>query len=104
MAPSVILPPSGHKAGQGIAPQTVFPFLLAPSAVLCFGTILGFASGVMMVGQISGPPLAGWVFDTWGSYQGIWFGLVSLTLLGLVLALTTPRIGNTVKMNDNPRT
>ncbi len=69
-----------------------------------FGTILGFASGVMMMGQISGAPLAGWVFDTWGSYQGIWFGLVPLALVGLVLALTTPRIGNTVRMNDNPRT
>ena len=68
-----------------------------------FGTILGFASGVMMMGNMAGAPLAGWVFDTWGSYQGIWFGLVSLTLGGLVLALTTPRIGNTVGMNDNPR-
>jgi len=68
-----------------------------------FGTILGFASGVMMMGNIAGAPLAGWVFDTWGSYQGIWFGLVSLTLAGLVLALTTPSIGDTVEMNDNPR-
>jgi predicted MFS family arabinose efflux permease len=69
-----------------------------------FGTILGFTSGVMMVGHIAGAPLAGWVFDTWGSYQGIWFGFASLALVGLVLALTTPRIGNTVKMNDKPRT
>ncbi|MBA7707903.1 hypothetical protein ES703_116787 [subsurface metagenome] len=57
-----------------------------------------------MVGHIAGAPLAGWVFDTWGSYQGIWFGFASLALVGLVLALTTPRIGNTVKMNDNLRT
>jgi len=56
------------------------------------------------MGHIAGAPLAGWVFDTWGSYQGIWFAFVSLTLVGLVLALTAPRIGNTVKMNDNPRT
>ena len=69
-----------------------------------FGTILGFTSGVMMVGHIAGAPLAGWVFDTWGSYQGIWFAFVSLTLAGLVLALTTPRIGNTVRMNDRPGT
>ena len=69
-----------------------------------FGTILGFASGVMMVGHIAGAPLAGWVFDTWDSYQGIWFGFASLALVGLVLALTAPRIGNTVKMNDNPGT
>jgi len=69
-----------------------------------FGTILGFASGVMMVGHITGAPLAGWVFDTWDSYQGVWFGFASLALVGLVLALTTPRIGNTVKMNDKPGT
>jgi len=65
-----------------------------------FGTILGFSSGVMMVGHISGAPLAGWVFDTWGSYQGIWFSFVFLTLAGLVLALITPRFNNAIKMND----
>ena len=67
-----------------------------------FGTILGFTSGVMMIGGIAGAPLTGWVFDTWGSYQGMWFGLVSLTFIGFILALTTPAIGNTVKTGDNP--
>ena len=69
-----------------------------------FGTILGFSSGVRMVGHMLGAPLAGWVFDTWGSYQGIWFGIVSLPLMALVLALTAPRIVNTVIMNDRPKT
>jgi predicted MFS family arabinose efflux permease len=68
------------------------------------GTIIGLSSSVMMIGRTPGPPLAGWVFDTWGSYQGIWFGSVPMALVGVVLALTTPRIGNTVTMNDNPRT
>ncbi|MBA7537104.1 L-lactate transporter [subsurface metagenome] len=71
---------------------------------MSFGTILGFSSGVMMVGHIAGAPLAGWVFDTYGSYQGVWFGFVFLSLLGLVLMLTAPRIGNIVTGNDNPRT
>ena len=69
-----------------------------------FGTILGFISGVMMAGQISGAPLAGWVFDTWGSYQGIWFSLALLNLVGLGLALTTPSMDNAAIRNDKPRT
>jgi predicted MFS family arabinose efflux permease len=69
-----------------------------------FGTILGFISGVMMAGQISGAPLAGWVFDTWGSYQGIWFSLALLNLIGLGLALTTPSMDNAAIRNDKPRT
>lgn len=48
-----------------------------------FGTILGFAMGIMTIGQLIGPPLAGKVYDTWSSYQGIWFGFVIL-MLGVV--------------------
>jgi MFS family permease len=55
-----------------------------------FGTILGFVSGIMMLGQVSGAPLAGWVFDRWGSYQGIWFVLAGVAITGLVLVLTMP--------------
>jgi predicted MFS family arabinose efflux permease len=55
-----------------------------------FGTILGFTSGIMMLGNIAGAPLAGWVFDNWGSYQGAWLGFGAVTILGVVLTLTTP--------------
>ncbi|MEE8414033.1 MAG: MFS transporter, partial [Dehalococcoidales bacterium] len=58
-----------------------------------FGTILGFTSGIMMMGNIIGAPLAGWVFDTWGSYLGAWFGFGALTLLGAVLVSTIPSSG-----------
>ncbi len=60
-----------------------------------FGTIHGFTVGVMMLGNITGPPLAGWVFDTWGSYQGIWLSFAVLSILALVIVLTTPRAGRT---------
>jgi len=55
-----------------------------------FGTILGFTSGIMMLGNMAGAPLAGWIYDTWGSYQGAWLGFGVLALLGTVLTFTTP--------------
>ncbi len=55
-----------------------------------FGTILGLISGVMMLGNITGAPLTGWVFDTWGSYKGAWFGLSILTIVAAVLAYSIP--------------
>lgn len=55
-----------------------------------FGTIFGFIIGINMLGSITGPPLAGWVFDNWGSYQGIWFIFAGLSIAPLILVLTIP--------------
>jgi sugar phosphate permease len=55
-----------------------------------FGTIMGFTSGVMMVGHITGAPLAGWVYDTWGSYQWAWILFGAVTLVGALLVFTIP--------------
>jgi MFS family permease len=55
-----------------------------------FGTIHGFIMGVAVLGNLSGPPLAGWVFDTWKSYQGIWLVFVFLALFSLILIATVP--------------
>ena len=63
-----------------------------------FGTILGFTAGIMMVGSVTGAPLAGWVFDTWGSYQGAWLGFGAVTIVGMILALTTPSPSSTVRL------
>jgi sugar phosphate permease len=54
-----------------------------------FGTILGIADAMMMLGQI-GVPLAGWVYDTWGSYQGIWLVYAGVIIVGIILLITTP--------------
>ncbi len=56
-----------------------------------FGTVLGFVMGVMTVGLIVGPPFAGWVFDTWGSYQGAWYALTGLAFIGIGIVLAIPR-------------
>lgn len=62
-----------------------------------FGTILGFVMGVNMLGNITGAPLAGFVFDTWGTYQPIWLAFSVIALVGMVIILTTP----TLKIDDN---
>jgi len=56
-----------------------------------FGTIHGLTVGVLMVGLITGAPLAGWVFDEWGSYQAIWFILAGVSVAALVTILNTPQ-------------
>jgi OFA family oxalate/formate antiporter-like MFS transporter len=48
-----------------------------------FGKILGITMGCSAAGGIIGPTLAGWVFDTVGSYQPIWLiycGLIGVTI------------------------
>jgi len=49
------------------------------------GTIVGFAGSVMMVGVITGAPLAGWVFDQRQDYQPAWFLLAGIVGVATVL-------------------
>ncbi|MFC2051988.1 hypothetical protein ACFLT4_04595, partial [Chloroflexota bacterium] len=65
-----------------------------------FGTILGFMSGIAMLGNVTGTPLAGWVFDTWGSYQGAWLGYSVLVLAAAVLAFTIPSPSTNIPQPD----
>jgi MFS family permease len=63
------------------------------------GTVLGLTMGVMMVGSVIGPPLAGWVFDSSGSYQGIWFAYTGVLIVGIISFLTTPAAGKKTQMS-----
>ncbi|MFC1534215.1 MFS transporter [Thermodesulfobacteriota bacterium] len=56
------------------------------------GTILGFSSGVMMVGNIVGSPVAGWVFDYWGSYHGAWYVFAGFVLIATVFVVALPPV------------
>jgi MFS family permease len=51
-----------------------------------FGKMLGIVMGSAAVGGIIGPTVAGWVFDTLGSYHVIW--LVFGGVIGLAIGLT----------------
>lgn len=51
------------------------------------GKLLGINMGIASVGGIIGPTIAGWAYDTIGSYLPIWFGLFVTMLLSAFLSL-----------------
>lgn len=65
-----------------------------------FGTILGLVMGINILGSVAGPPLAGWVYDNWNSYQGIWFVFAGLPVVALMFVLTIPPVRTTVELTD----
>jgi sugar phosphate permease len=52
-----------------------------------FGSIHGLVMGLAVIGNIAGPPLAGWVYDKWSSYQYIWMGFIIASVVPMVLML-----------------
>jgi sugar phosphate permease len=61
------------------------------------GTILGFVLGITMCGSILGPPMAGWIFDTFGSYRIAWFACAGVVTIGFISLITTPSKTATIK-------
>ena len=57
-----------------------------------FGRMYGFLAGLTMLGAVAGAPLAGWVFDRWGTYQGIWYVFAGLAVVTIVIVLTIPDV------------
>jgi MFS family permease len=57
------------------------------------GTIFGLASGVGAIGLAVGAPLAGWIYDSLGSYQVAWFAFTGVVVVGMVSMLTAPSVG-----------
>ena len=57
-----------------------------------FATIFGFMLGVLCLGSILGPFLAGWTFDVWKSYHYAWIIFTSVSVVSLALLATTPGI------------
>jgi MFS family permease len=55
-------------------------------------TVAGTTMAVIMIGNIVGPPLAGWFFDRYGSYQGAWFVFMGVIVAGGISVLTLPRL------------
>jgi len=65
-----------------------------------FGRIFGLMAGIATLGRISGAPLAGWVFDKWGTYGGIWFVFAGFYLAALLLVLTIPPVQNNLEITE----
>jgi MFS family permease len=54
-----------------------------------FGSIFGLIVGINAVGGITGPPLAGWYFDTWGDYRMVWIAFAVLAVVAAFLVLAS---------------
>ena len=49
---------------------------------------------------MTGPPLVGWMYDSQGSYQGIWFLLAGIVVLAVILVLSIRPVTNAAKLDD----
>ena len=50
-----------------------------------YGKILGLTMGVGSMAALIGPTLAGWVFDTLGSYRPLWLSYIGLNIVAILL-------------------
>jgi MFS family permease len=55
------------------------------------GKMLGIVMGSASVGGIIGPTLAGWIFDSLGSYHLIWIAFSGFTIIAVTLVLRIKR-------------
>jgi len=53
-----------------------------------FGSIYGLMEGIGTIGGITGPAIAGWAYDNWGSYQTIWLLLAGLSVVAIISVFT----------------
>ena len=83
--------------GWGCSVTSRLSLMVESFGRVSFGKIMGFISGMMMLGHVTGAPLAGWVYDTWGSYQGAWLAYGAITLLASLLVFTIPSALNSGK-------
>jgi MFS family permease len=52
-----------------------------------FGRMVGIVMGSASIGGIIGPTLAGWAFDTTGSYTSVWYGLCGISGAAIFLIM-----------------
>ncbi len=64
-----------------------------------FGKMLGIVLWTGSIGGIVGPTLAGWVFDTLGSYTPVWYGFCALSGAAIFL---TMKIRPAVSSRETP--
>ena len=63
-------------------------------------TVVGICMAVLMIGNMVGPPLAGWIFDYYGNYQIAWFIFIVVSIVGIIILLTIPRLCNSPSTAD----
>ena len=53
-----------------------------------FGRLIGILFGIASIGGIVGPTLAGFLFDTTGSYSFVWIGLGVSSFFTILLIMS----------------
>jgi MFS family permease len=81
--PFLVLLPIGH-GGNAVLRGSILREYFGRGS---FGKMIGIIMGSGALGEIIGPTIAGWVFDTVGSYQLIWLFFCGTTGLATVLIL-----------------
>jgi MFS family permease len=81
--PFLIVFPLGHAGSMVVRAALVREYFGRNS----FGKMLGIIMGSASIGGIIGPTLAGWSFDTLGSYRPIWHVFLGLLVIGTLLSL-----------------
>jgi MFS family permease len=87
IVPFLLFLPLGHGGSMVLRGSIVREYFGRDS----FGKMIGVLMGSAAFGGIIGPTLAGWAFDTMGSYQPIWLLLCGLNGLTTVLILRIKR-------------
>ena len=65
-----------------------------------FGSIYGIMEGIGAIGGITGPAIAGWAYDNWGSYHIIWLLLASLAVVAIISVSTITPVRNLMGLDD----
>ena len=81
--PFMLLYSLGHAGSMVVRAAVVREYFGRNS----FGKMLGIIMGSASIGGIIGPTLAGWSFDTLGSYRPIWHVFLGLLFIGVLLTL-----------------
>ncbi len=96
LIPFLFLFSVGYGGSTGVRPSIVSEYFGRSN----FGTTFGFIVGINAVGMIAGPPLAGWVYDTWGSYHGVWLAYAGVAVVASLLIAGVSRV-KTARESDS---
>ena len=86
--PFLLLFPLGHGGSMVLRGSILREYFGRNS----FGKMIGIIMGSSSIGGIVGPTLAGWSYDTWGSYQHIWYVFAGLIVIAFIFTFGLKRV------------
>jgi MFS family permease len=86
--PFLLLFPLGHGGSMVLRGSILREYFGRNS----FGKMIGIIMGSSSIGGIVGPTLAGWSYDTWGSYQHIWYVFAGLLIIAFIFTFGLKRV------------